>query len=81
MLENQFRHLGGGAGYAGGFVDHYVAPIVYPAGLTRGLQVALGGVAIAVNAVVYGGLLIRQRCRTPAEGGADVGTRRNATDR
>jgi hypothetical protein len=34
-LENQLRRWGGETGYAGGFVEHYVLPLIYPAGLTR----------------------------------------------
>ena len=34
-LENSFRVAGGGAGYSGGFIEHYIRPILYPAGLTR----------------------------------------------
>ncbi|OHB79136.1 MAG: hypothetical protein A2W31_15185 [Planctomycetes bacterium RBG_16_64_10] len=61
VFENQLRHAGGSAGYAGGFVDHYLVPVVYPAALTRGLQVSLGAVAIAVNVVIYGGLLVARK--------------------
>ena len=34
MLEDRLRDAAGQAGYAGGFIDHYLTPIVYPAGLT-----------------------------------------------
>jgi uncharacterized membrane protein YhhN len=36
-LENWLRRRSGGAGYAGGFVEHYVLPVLYPSGLTRGV--------------------------------------------
>lgn len=52
-LENRLRRLGGEAGYAGGFVEHYVLPALYPEGLTREVQVALGVLALAVNVGVY----------------------------
>ncbi len=55
-LENHLRRLGGAAGYRGGFVEHYVLPILYPGGLTRGVQVALGVLVVAVNLGVYGWL-------------------------
>ena len=29
-LENRFRHLAGQAGYEGGFIQHYLTPLVYP---------------------------------------------------
>jgi hypothetical protein len=57
-LEMHFRQLAGQAGYDGGFVDHYVMPIVYPAGLTRGLQIAFGVVLLSVNVYAYGRLLV-----------------------
>jgi hypothetical protein len=52
-LENHLRHLGGEAGYAGGFVEHYILPVLYPAGLTRGLQLAIGTFVVAFNLVIY----------------------------
>jgi hypothetical protein len=65
-LENRLRAAGGSPGFSGGFIDHYVMPVVYPAGLTRGLQVVLGVAVVAVNAGVYGVLLVR-RLRQKAE--------------
>lgn len=60
-----FRRLAGEAGYRGGFVDHYLVPLIYPAGLTRGLQVGLGVGVLAINAMLY--LWIwRRRARPPA---------------
>jgi hypothetical protein len=41
-LENRLRQWGGEAGYAGGFIDHYLVPLIYPDGLTREVQVLLG---------------------------------------
>ena len=52
-LENHWRRLAGEQGYSGGFVEHYVVAALYPEGLTRGLQVALGLAVLAVNAAVY----------------------------
>jgi hypothetical protein len=60
-LENTLRLRAGEAGYAGGFVEHYVIPVVYPAGLTPAVQVVLGTVVILVNAIAYGVLLARRR--------------------
>jgi Protein of Unknown function (DUF2784) len=53
-LENQFAMRAGEAGYSGGFVDHYLIPIIYPDGLTRVWQWALASVVAAVNLLVYG---------------------------
>ncbi|MDH5528164.1 MAG: DUF2784 domain-containing protein [Nitrospirota bacterium] len=52
-LENALRALGGEAGYSGGFVAHYLTPLLYPHGITRSLQLAMGAVVVGVNGVVY----------------------------
>jgi hypothetical protein len=65
-LENSLRASAGQAGYAGGFIEHYLLPVLYPAGLTGGIQLVLGALVIAVNAVVYAMLLRRWRSGTAA---------------
>lgn len=62
-LENALRLRGGEAGYSGGFVEHYIVSALYPAGLTRGVQYALGVLVLVVNGVAYGVLLRRRRAR------------------
>jgi hypothetical protein len=52
-LENHLRNLGGQAGYSGGFIDHYIVAILYPEGLTRGMQVVLGVLVLGLNAFIY----------------------------
>jgi len=52
-LENRLRVKGGEAGYPGGFVEEYVLPVIYPAGLTREIQIILGIFVITVNLVIY----------------------------
>jgi hypothetical protein len=52
-LENYFRRASGTAEYAGGFVEHYLMPVLYPVGLTRGVQYLLGATVVLVNAAVY----------------------------
>jgi hypothetical protein len=54
------RHAAGQTGYGGGFIDHYLWPIIYPAGLTPAIQLGLAGVVLAVNVLVYL-RVIRQR--------------------
>jgi Protein of Unknown function (DUF2784) len=63
-LENQLRQAVGESGYAGGFIDHYLWPLLYPTGLTREVQWALGAGVLALNGAVYGLLLVR-RARSP----------------
>ncbi len=52
-LENTLRRLGGEAGYGGGFVAHYFLPVLYPAGLTRPVQIVLGTAVVVANVVIY----------------------------
>ena len=52
-LENMLRHRGGEAGYGGGFIDHYITAAIYPEGLTRSAQFALGTAVLVGNGVVY----------------------------
>jgi hypothetical protein len=59
--EVALRQQAGEAGYAGGFIEHYLIPVVYPAGLTPAIQTILGCAVIAVNAVAYAGLVRRAR--------------------
>jgi len=60
-LENHFRSLAGEAGYSGGFVEHYLIPVLYPLGLTRGIQWVLAGALLLINAIAYGGFFARRR--------------------
>jgi len=63
-LENALRARAGLAGYAGGFIEHYVMPLLYPAGLTPPKQVVLGTVVLLVNIVAYG-VVVRDALRSP----------------
>ncbi|MDQ8022873.1 MAG: DUF2784 domain-containing protein [Moraxellaceae bacterium] len=59
-VENALRQRGGEAGYAGGFIEHYLLPLLYPPGLTRETQWVLAAVLAAVNLAVYCRLLWRR---------------------
>jgi hypothetical protein len=59
--EVSLRLRSGEAGYAGGFIAHYVTRALYPAGLTRGVQVLLGAVALLLNVAVYALVVTRRR--------------------
>lgn len=52
-LENRLRGLAGESGYRGGFIEHYILPVVYPADLTRGIQIALGTAVVLINLGLY----------------------------
>jgi len=60
-LENSFRMRGGEAGYSGGFIEHYIQPLLYPAGLTRSTQVVLGSLALVLNLTAYAIVVSRMR--------------------
>lgn len=53
-LENWLRVRGGTGTYAGGFIAHYIEPVIYPPGLTPGMQVLLGILLLCGNLGVYG---------------------------
>ena len=52
-LENRLRSLAGEQGYPGGFIEHYLLALLYPDGLTRNVQLALGLLVLAVNVAIY----------------------------
>jgi hypothetical protein len=64
--EIHLRRLAGEAGYEGGFVDHYLLALIYPAGLTRSMQLVLGAGVLAVNAILYALIWRRRRLNAPA---------------
>lgn len=58
--EQHLRRLAGERGYSGGFLEHYLLPVLYPEGLTRDTQVVLGLLVIVINATAYS-LILRRR--------------------
>lgn len=67
-MEIELRHAAGLAGYQGGFVDHYVLPILYPGDLGRSAHLLLGVALLGFNLVVY--LLLLRRWRRLRSAGA-----------
>ena len=61
-LENSLRMRAGQQGYSGGFVEHYLLPAIYPAGLTPRIQVVLGTAVLVVNVITYA-VLVRRLMR------------------
>ena len=59
--EVSFRHMASEQGYETGFIEHYLAPLIYPAGLTSNTQVILGSLVIVVNVIIYSWLLVKIR--------------------
>lgn len=64
-LEVSLRQQAGQQGYAGGFIEHYVLGVIYPAGITRSTQIVLAVLLIAGNIAVYA-LWARRRRRDTA---------------
>lgn len=62
VLENRWRSAAGS--YEGGFIAHYLLPIIYPPGLTRDMQIMLGVAVVAVNVIVYYVLAARRHRRS-----------------
>jgi hypothetical protein len=60
-LEVILRRQAGEAGYAGGFIDHYFMPLLYPEGLTRDTQTILGAIVVVINAAIYIVAFMRRR--------------------
>lgn len=58
-LENYFRVAAGKAGYEGGFISHYIVPVIYPQGLSYDLGVAIGIGVFLWNGLVYSLILYR----------------------
>ena len=52
-LENDLRISAGSFGYNGGFIENYLIPVVYPYGLTRGIQIIYGLGVILINLWAY----------------------------
>jgi Protein of Unknown function (DUF2784) len=60
-LENYLRIKAGRSGYADSFIEHYLLAVIYPAGLTRSIQIALGAAIVIVNVAIYGWLFYARR--------------------
>jgi len=63
-LENWFREKSAGAVYHSDFITHYILPILYPEGLTRAAQIALGILVILFNLAIYGWAFRRKTGRS-----------------
>lgn len=61
FAEVRLRLLAGGAGYHGGFIEHYLLPLIYPADLSRDVQYWLAGAVLVTNAALYFWILRRGR--------------------
>ena len=60
-LENRLRIAAGESGYSSGFIDQYLVPLVYPDGLNRPAQIALGVLVISINLVLYSVVIAKRK--------------------
>jgi len=51
--EQALRVHAGQVGYSGGFIEHYILPVLYPQGLTPAVQMVLGILVVGVNVAIY----------------------------
>jgi len=66
-LEQRLRIAAGEPSYTESFTEHYILPILYPAGLTRTTEIVLGTFVLVLNAAVYGTVLYRLKRKRSAE--------------
>ncbi len=69
MLENALRRGVGESGYSESFVEHYLLPVIYPSGLSRGIQLGLAALVVVVNAAIYGWVVYRYRSKAARPSG------------
>ena len=60
-MEQKLRLAAHESGYTGGFIEHYLIPLIYPDELTRDIQLGLGLCVLLVNVLIYGWWLIRRK--------------------
>lgn len=58
-LEQTLRRAAGETGYEGGFIEHYLEPVIYPAGLTPEIQTFIGLIVVVLNVALYAWIVIR----------------------
>lgn len=58
-LENYFRTMAGQQGFTGGFIGHYLLPMIYPGQLTRGMAIGMGVFVLLWNGLFYSIVLYR----------------------
>ncbi len=52
-LEKWLRLQAEDLSYQGGFINHYLVPIIYPPGITPRIQFAIGILLLLLNLVIY----------------------------
>jgi hypothetical protein len=67
--ENYLRMRAGQADFAGGFIEHYLLSLIYPAALTRHGQWALAAAVLVINGAIYAWLFRAHGRPRPAQAG------------
>jgi len=57
-IENYLWTRSGRASYSQGFIEQYLLPIMYPAGLTSRIQLIVAVLVVLTNVVIYGWLFV-----------------------
>ncbi|NIP17163.1 MAG: DUF2784 family protein [Xanthomonadales bacterium] len=52
-LEQRLRLAAGEGGYQGGFIDHYLVPLLYPEGLTTATRMLYAALVLGINLAIY----------------------------
>ena len=52
-LEQALRRMSGQQSYTGGFIQHYILPVIYPPALDLDIQLILGVLLILINVIIY----------------------------
>jgi hypothetical protein len=66
-LENELRAAAGEETYTVDFVARYLMPVLYPSGLNREIQVALGFLVVVINVAIYWRVVRRRNARITGE--------------
>jgi hypothetical protein len=60
-LENRLRRAAGESEYVTSFIEHYIMAVMYPAGLTRTVQLVLAVGLVVLNVAIYAWVVRRRR--------------------
>jgi len=60
-LEQELRQQANLQGYSGGFIEHYLYPVIYPQGLTADIQIYLAAFVFVINLVIYIYVFLKRR--------------------
>lgn len=53
FVENALLRRAGQAGYDDGFIAHHIFGLIYPSGLTRGMELSIAVLVTVINIVIY----------------------------